>query len=205
MGSFSTNQIIMFVAIAIIAVVAIYLSVKKRTTFNRLQDMLSKGEYDAFFELIDKPLTRALYPAYNLTYFKLNAYILKGDDQAANDLFDQLLASKTSKTQRYDLVVKAFNFYVGQEDKKRSKAMLKEIESWEGEQFEQAQTDCRTTYDIVISKKSSYIDEMEAKLEQTSGAMRGRLEYLLAIQYENQGDKAKAEEYLQRSRSSLSA
>lgn len=194
----NNNTLIMLGLIAIMAICSIGMSLKKRLLFRRLQGLLTAGDFDAFFELIDKPLTRILYPEYNLSYFKLNAYLLKDDTKAATEMLEDLLNRKLGKKQRRDLVVKAFNIYLGQENRKRTQALLEEIESWDDETMRGIQHECRRTYDIVILGKSNYIDEMEREVPETQGMMRGRLEYFLALQYENRGEKDKRDEWMER-------
>ena len=51
-------------------------------------------------------------------------------------------------------------------------------------------------YDIFLCEKSNYIDSMEEQLKKAEGWNKGMLCYMLAIQYQNKGDKAKKAEYL---------
>lgn len=192
------SQILIVVAVAIGAAISIIGAIKKRTTFDRLHGMLAAGDFDGFFKLIDAPFTRALYPAYNLMYFKLNAYLIQGDNERAHELLEQLLAHKTAPKQRVDLVIKAFNIYVGQQDRMGAKAMLKEIEGWTDENARGVQRECRRIYDIALKGSSAYIEEMKDEIAQASGTRRGQLEYFLSVQYENCGDKERAAEYLKR-------
>ena len=197
----SNNTILMIAAVALVIVLSIGVNIKKRNLFQKLQSLLAHEQYDELFQLLDAPLTRLLYPEYNLSYFKLNAYLVKEDIQAANKLLEELLSRKLSKRQRYDLVIKGFNIYLSQENRKRAQELLEEIESWQDEQMNTIQHDCRRTYDIVILDSSNYIDEMEQELEGAQGMARGRIEYFLALQYENRGDHAKHDEYLERASS----
>lgn len=192
----NSNTIIMIVAVVIVAAVTIGMNIKKRSVFRRLQSLLAGGEFDEFFKLIDAPSTRMMYPEYNLSYFKLNAYLIKDDAKEADKVLENLLSHKLNKRQRYDLVVKGFNIYVGQGNRKRAQELLEEIEGWQDEQMAPVQQECRLTFDIAILGKSDHIEEMEQQLDKTEGMARGRLEYLLALQYENRGNKAKRDEYL---------
>ena len=45
---------------------------RKRGNVQKLRNYLARERYDEFFKLIDAPLTNALYPDYNINYFKLN-------------------------------------------------------------------------------------------------------------------------------------
>ena len=173
-------------------------AVKKRTTYKKLRNYLAREQYDEFFKLIDAPLTNALYPDYNINYFKLNAYLLKEDYEKANETLELLLRYPLKHQQRVDLVRKACNLYVGEGKKQQAKEMLDEILNWEGDEYKPYKRDAMLSYDIMILKKSNHIGELEALLDKTSGPQRGRLEYFIAVQYENAKNIEKRDEYLKR-------
>ena len=103
--------------------------------------------------------------------------------------------------QRVDLVIKAFNYYVGQEDRKKSKELLHEIEGFEGGQAEAVAHECQLMYDTMILKRHNDIPELERMLKEAGDdkVKSCRLEYLLALQYKNKGDEAKFQEFLEKS------
>ena len=53
----------------------IFVEVKKRTTFARLEHNLGERDFDACLALLDQPITKALYSEYNRLYMSLNAYL----------------------------------------------------------------------------------------------------------------------------------
>ncbi len=193
--------IVMFVVLAIISIA---IAINKRRAFAKLTMLVEERKFDEFFRLIDAPFTRLTFPDYNRTYFKLNAYMVKGDDKAALEVLDDLLSRKTSAEQRADLIIKAFNVYISLNKGKKAKAMLREIEQLDPSKYKSAQDDCRMMYDIAVLKKYNYIELMENALEKKSGPARGQLEYLLALQYQNKGNMEKRDEYLKRSVSRIS-
>ena len=169
----------LWTAVVIICIaVSVFFSVKKRTTFKRLQ-----------------------YPRYNRDYLRLNSYLLREDHEHASEMFDLLLGLNLPKMQRVDLVIKAFNYYVGQEDRKKSKELLHEIKGFEGGKAEAVAHECQLMYDTMILKRHNDIPELERMLEEASDdkVKSCRLEYLLALQYKNKGDEAKFQEFLEKS------
>lgn len=191
-------RILTFVLAGILIAMMLFKAIAKRVIYTNLQNYLAHDQYDEFFALIDKRLTHALYPDYNLNYFKLNAYLIRADYKKANEMLELLLKFPTNHKQRVDLVTKAFNIYIGQEMKKEARAMLDEIVSWEGDEYKAIKKDCIRTYDIVGLKKANHIEELQELLEKAQGPVRGRIEYFLALQYENLGDIDKRDEYLKR-------
>ena len=76
--------------------------------------------------------------------------------------------------------------------------MLDEILNWEGDESKPYKHDALLSYDIMILRKSNHIGELEALLDKTSGSQRGRLEYFIAVQYENAKNIQTRDEYLKR-------
>ena len=50
--------------------VSVFFSVKKRTTFTRLQQLIAAKQWDEFDRLLDGKLTSMLYPRYNRDYLR---------------------------------------------------------------------------------------------------------------------------------------
>ena len=174
----------LWTAVVIICIaISVFFSVKKRTTFKRLQQLMAAKQWDDFDRLLDAKLTSMLYPRYNRDYLRLNSYLLREDHK------------------RVDLVIKAFNYYVGQEDRKKSKELLHEIKGFEGGQAEAVAHECQLMYDTMILKRHNDIPELERMLKEAGDdkVKSCRLEYLLALQYKNKGDEAKFQEFLEKS------
>ena len=199
-GVSSTTVIIVVTVVIVVVMIGEYVAriAMRNRQFNKLQRLLADQDYEAFRTAIDSRLSRWVFPAYNRTYFKLSAAIMQDDFEETYRLLDELLQARVNKEQRTDLVYKAFNIYISQEDKKNAAAMLKEIKTWEDEKAQPVKRDCIRTYDIVILKKSDHIKEMKEELEGLSGQARGHAEHLIALQYENLGDTEKRDEYLRR-------
>lgn len=79
--------------------------------------------------------------------------------------------------------------------------MLHEIKGFEGGQAEAVAHECQLMYDTMILKRHNDIPELERMLKEAGDdpVKRCRLEYLLALQYQNKGDEAKFAEYLEKS------
>ena len=123
------------------------------------------------------------------------------DEEESRRIIDEMLSLKTTDEQRLVLLLRAFNFFVEQEDYARAKETLEELrERAEGEQL----AECEQTYAIFAEKSSAYIKEMEAKLRTAKATERATLLYLLSVQYENRGDQRRANEYLEQVQSEFS-
>lgn len=183
------------VMVAVAFVFTVYIEVKKRTTIGKLETYLAKGDFESYLKLVDRPLTSILYPKYNVLFLRLNATMALSDAEQTERTIEQMDKLKMSDEQRLALAVKAFNFYVDVEDKRKAKEALKYIEKHGGKEAAGVN---RRTYDIFLKKSSAYISEMEHALEKATPSDEVMLCQLLAVQYENKGDHEKAAAYRER-------
>lgn len=183
------------VMVAAAFVFTVYIEVKKRTTIGKLETYLAKGDFESYLKLVDRPLTSILYPKYNVLFLRLNATMALSDAEQTERTIEQMAKLKMGDEQRLALAVKAFNFYVDVEDKRKAKEALKYIEKHGGKEAAGVN---RRTYDIFLKKSSAYISEMEHALEKATPSDEVMLCQLLAVQYENKGDHEKAAAYRER-------
>lgn len=183
------------VMVAAVLVFTVYMEVKKRTTIGKLETYLAKGDFESYLKLVDRPLTSILYPKYNVLFLRLNATMALSDAEQTERTIEQMAKLKMNDEQRLALAVKAFNFYVDVEDKRKAKEALKYIEKHGGKEAARVN---RRTYDIFLKKSSAYIPEMEHALEKATPSDEVMLCHLLAVQYENKGDHEKAAAYRER-------
>lgn len=182
------TKVLWIIVIVIALAISLFFTVKKRTVYKRLQQYMAEERWGDFERLLNGKLTSMLYPRYNREYLRLNSYLLRENYADANKLFDELLQLKLPNMQRVDLVIKAFNYFVGRENRTRSKELLDEIMTYQGERVEPIQAECQLMYDTVILKHSDDIADIERQIKDADTAKRGRLEYMLALQYRNKGD-----------------
>lgn len=183
------------VMVAVVLVFTVYMEVKKRTTIGKLETYLAKGDFESYIKLVDRPLTSILYPKYNVLFLRLNATMALSDAEQTERTIEQMAKLKMNDEQRLALAVKAFNFYVDVEDKRKAREALKYIEKHGGKEAARLN---RRTYDIFLKKSSVYIPEMEHALEKATPSDEVMLCQLLAVQYENKGDHERAAAYRER-------
>lgn len=183
------------VTVAVVLVFTVFMEVKKRMTVTKLEGYLRQGDFESYLKLVDKPFTSVLYPKYNVLFMRLTATIALGDTEQTSRTIEEMAALKMNDEQKLALAVKAFNFYVDIEDKRKAKEALKYIEKHGGEDTARVN---RRTYDIFLKKSSAYIGEMEKALESAGAMEEVMLCQLIAVQYENRGDHDRAVEYQQR-------
>lgn len=190
--------VVMVVALAF----TIYMEVQKRTTFAKLEAYLREGDLENYLKVLDRPLTNVLYPKYNVLFMRLNALLAMDDAEKTAAVIREMGSLKMNDEQRIALAVKAFTFYVEIEDELHAREVLEYLEANGGESMAKAN---RRTYDIFLRGSHAYIDEMESALSDASGVEEALLCQMLAIQYDNKGDKDRSASYRERAERSLDA
>lgn len=190
--------VVMVVALAF----TIYMEVQKRATFAKLEAYLREGDLENYLKVLDRPLTNVLYPKYNVLFMRLNALLAMDDAEKTAAVIREMGSLKMNDEQRIALAVKAFTFYVEIEDELHAREVLEYLEANGDESMAKAS---RRTYDIFLKGSHAYINEMESALSDASGVEEALLCQMLAIQYDNKGDKDRSASYRERAERSLDA
>ncbi len=190
--------VVMVVALAF----TIYMEVQKRTTFAKLEAYLREGDLENYLKVLDRPLTNVLYPKYNVLFMRLNALLAMDDAEKTAAVIREMGSLKMNDEQKLALAAKAFTFYVEIEDELHAHEVLEYLEANGDESMAKAN---RRTYDIFLKGSHAYIDEMESALADASGVEEALLCQMLAIQYDNKGDKDRSVSYRERAERSLDA
>ena len=190
------------VVIVVALAFTIYMEVQKRTTFAKLEAYLREGDLENYLKVLDRPLTNVLYPKYNVLFMRLNALLAMDDAEKTAAVIREMGSLKMNDEQRIALAVKAFTFYVEIEDELHAREVLEYLEANGDESMAKAN---RRTYDIFLKGSHAYIDEMESALSDASGVEEALLCQMLAIQYDNKGDKDRSASYRERAERLLDA
>lgn len=190
------------VVMAVALAFTIYMEVQKRATFAKLEAYLREGDLENYLKVLDRPLTNVLYPKYNVLFMRLNALLAMDDAEKTAAVIREMGSLKMNDEQRIALAVKAFTFYVEIEDELHAREVLEYLEANGDESMAKAN---RRTYDIFLKGSHAYINEMESALSDASGVEEALLCQMLAIQYDNKGDKDRSASYRERAERSLDA
>ena len=195
-------RLIGIIVVALCVISLVYTEVQKRLIFSRYEKLFEKGDFEGCLRVLDGPVAKIVYPRYNQLYMRLNAQMCLADADASRRTIDEMLELNSSDKQRLVLLLRAFNFFVEQEDYERAGELLEELrEKASPEQL----AGCERTYAIFAEKSAAYVDQMEAELKDATGPERTTLLYLLSVQYENKGDVKRANEYLEQVRNVFEA
>lgn len=183
------------VVLVIALAVAIYMEVQKRTTCAKLEAYLREGDLEKYLALLDRPLTHVLYPKYNVLFMRLNAMLAMDDVERTARIIREMGSLKMNDKQKMALAAKAFAFYVEIEDEPHARQVLEYLEANADESMVRAN---RRTYEIFLKGSFAYIDEMERALSGAQSVEEALLCQMLAVQYDNKGDKIRSASYRER-------
>lgn len=184
--------IIVFVIVLIVCVVGVLWY--KNKTFNNILKCLKEMNYQGVLNIIDSFGCKTFFAPFNREEIRLNAFFLMGDSEKISEQFDLLLNMRINKKQKMDVVVKAFYFYVDEKNQEKALQVLNKIKALNDEALT---SECELLYDIMLLKKTDYVDMMEDYVKTAkAGFDRGMFHYLLAVQYGYLDNKKKQVEHL---------
>jgi len=182
-------------AIILFGVAIAYLvgvSFARRVILGKVHRFLQHKDPQGALDYLDKPGVRFAMPAFNREHMRLNAFLFMGKTDKVSQCFDSLLTMRTSKAQRQDVLVRAFQFYMQEEHFKDAKVILDEIKATFDTKLA---SDCERSYDVFARKDTSHIAEMEAEIEGAPYAKKANLAYLLTASYANANDEKSSEKW----------
>lgn len=177
--------IIIFIIVLIVGFGGAY--AMKNSIMNRLMKYLRTGDFTAYFKILDSLSCKYFYPPFNREYMRMNAYVMQSNQAKVEEQFDLLLHMRMNKKQEMDVVVKAFYYYIDEDNDTKTSELLARMKKMGDEALTQ---ECQIVYDIFIQKAIKYIDTMLEQLRdpEVTGINRGMFHYMLAVQYANNKD-----------------
>ena len=154
---------------------------------------MQEQKFEEFFKYLDSFSTKMMYAPFNREYMRLNAFFLMGDEKKIRKQFDVMFTKGMSKKQNLDISMKAFYFYLDDNNKLKVREMLDRIQKCGNDEF---YTQCKIMADVLMEKSVAYIDDMEQQVKQCDGVDRGMFQYLLGVQYLNKNDHKNAMQHL---------
>lgn len=168
----------------------------------KIMELLQKKDLSELEKELNSSSCRIILPAFNREFLRLNAYMIHNMQSKIDQQFNVLFDMKKNPAQDKEVTVRAFEYYVQNKNKKKSLEMLDKIKEMDDEGLV---AHSQLFYDILIDKKSDYIDILTEQLENGSPVDKGINAYLLSLQYGYIGNKEKEKEYLALSKQSFKA
>lgn len=164
----------------------------------KFEGFFNTAHYEQALEALGAIPARVTMTTYRQYYLRFLCYQAMDNEEMATRMIELLVRMRNSPRRQAQILTVAFNYFTQIGEKTRAKELLAQLKAVKG--VDQAVVaDCQLTYDIVFSKKSAYIDQMEQMLaKEKNPALQGKLCFLLWKQYANKGDKTHAKQYKRR-------
>ena len=189
----SLNILVFVIVLAVIVISRLTL---KGNINRKIYKYSTKKDYESLFQLLDKFTCKVTYTAFDREFIRLNAYFDMNvydkikkqsdfimDEMRLNDNQKIVFARQTFyyflRKEKYKECVKVLNFT------KTSKTSNDKIHAME------------MMYSIEVLKESTYIDDIEKKLNKSEDKEnQASLHYLLGLQYAYKQDSENAQKHL---------
>lgn len=194
------RNILVFIGIVVFVAVLIsfMLQLLRNSRQKQFMYLLQNGKFDELYKKIDSFYTKLIFPEYNRDYVRLNALIMQDRKKDIDLTFEKLILMAKDKKAKIDILNKAFEYYVYEEDKRHCEKIMEEIKKFEDDQWIKLS---KMKYDILILKKSNHIEELEKDFDDQPVVQKINNAYLLSEQYRNLGNEEKFKYYLDISKS----
>lgn len=191
---------ILYVTIVCAFVLFLSIGAIKRYAYHQLITLLENKEYARFDRLIDSKRMKLLFPKLVLLDMKLNASLLRQDKAQSIQWIEEICHLPLTSSQKETYYLKAFNLYVGIEDKKNSKKYLDLIQKGSNEKMK---VETRRVYNIYIDKNDHDLKDLIKELDDMEEDQKGIHEFLISKIYANKKDPVNARKYEQLSKEHL--
>ncbi len=195
-----------YTIIAIVVVIAIgiavTLAVVKKNISHKIVMAVESGNHDDFNLILDKKITKFLFPAAYLDSLRLNEAMIRNDVNEIDRLLEKLNKIKLSEKDKEKIYTQAYNYYLSVKSYKKCGIWHDKIMELKNDRLI---NEIDKSYNIYVEKGYKYLDEMLSELEYMEENNRGINEFLISLMYKNKGDKQNAAKYDKLSREHIAA
>ena len=122
---------------------------------------------------------------YNRDHLKLQVAQMTNDKEQIDALLDKMLAMKTTPEQRKEIVMRAFEYFIYEQDRRKAKPLYQEIK----QHFDKKTAHrARLMYEVYITHKGDLVDELLELAKTIPDSEKGTCYLLLAQSYKNKHD-----------------
>lgn len=185
--------------IVIVVLWSIFLRKLRKYTTQELENVLYiQQNTQLYLNLLTNKKLKLLYRSSSLFMFKLDAYLLLGDDSKIQEIFELLDQSKMTKGERLEYNAKKLSYYSLKQDKDQSSNALETIDKLlkdnKKEAYIKVRDDSHFIYRIYIEHDTSLIPTLKKDINKLQGIQKGIQLFRLAklYHYDHKDEQAKS-------------
>ena len=179
--------------VGVVVILFVLYLIIQNTVKGKLMLAFQKNDFETYYMLLDKTITKICIPIYNIEYMRLNGFIQEKRHKKVEEQLELLFKANKNKEQKENLVQKSLQYYVDKEDSKSCHTLLNYMKEIKLE--EQSIREATYVVDILVDHKTNWIEEIEQKLETCSQEQKPTYYFLLKVQYENLNNREMAKKY----------
>lgn len=153
--------------------------------------LLNDKRFSEFDQMMEKKIIKIVFNPFNIDFIKLNSYLIRKDTNKIDNAFSHFDSVRLSSKQRDEVDLKAFNYYLCN-DEKKAKKYYQNIQKSKTNPMKQ---DVERLYDIYIRKSDRYLQTLLKETETLEDQYKSANELLISEIYKNLGDINKQLEY----------
>lgn len=186
------------ILVLILTVLAVMTLEKLRYRSSRTLDeiLYVKNDPDLYLRVLQNRWLRLLYSDSTIENYRLNAYLMTGNQKKTEDTFKYLDTKKFSKGEALDYNMKKLSYYALHNNREKAKEALDYIDR--NLKDESLKEESRLIYGIYVLKDTKLIKKLDAMASEQTGQVKGLSLFRIAKLYHFDSDNRKAEEYLNR-------
>lgn len=191
--SFQSNFLIILILISfgIYIVLLIISKCIMNYKLNQMVTLLNDKRFSEFDQMMEKKIIKIVFNPFNIDFIKLNSYLIRKDTNKIDNAFSHFDSVRLSSKQRDEVDLKAFNYYLCN-DEKKAKKYYQNIQKSKTNPMKQ---DVERLYDIYIRKSDRYLQTLLKETETLEDQYKSANELLISEIYKNLGDINKQLEY----------
>lgn len=186
------NWLYISISIVLAIIITSVFHLLKKAVYLKLNRLLVNQDYKAFNEFINSKYCKFFISKIENLNYRLNSSFLRNNRKDIDECFDELLKHRLPTKYKNQLYMQALNYYVGINDKNKSKEYLDLVNGLANEQLK---LEANILYDVYIEKSDKYLDLLLKRLEMQEPMFSGVDEFLISLIYKNKGDFQKSKHY----------
>ena len=190
----NNKQIIsFFIFLIFVLVISTLTKVLENKKQLQLIQLLKEGKDKKLENELDSFSTKILIRPFNREFLRLNLYLFQQDDYTITKQFNHILTLRMNSQQKKEVLIRGFEYFLNNKNQKMSLKFLTDIKNMKDKSLiEHSQM----MYDILLLKKTNYIEELIDKIKNENKMVKGLYALLISKQYGYLEDYENEKKYL---------
>lgn len=204
MNSQTSIALIVFLVVFIGSIVFDSYMRKKRNAYaDHIVKLVASGKFDEFDKEINSDEAKKNIPPANIDILKFNVALICNKQDEVIKIFDSFNNKRLSNDAKLTIYSRALGYFISINDIERCKVCYEKIMALP--KNEQTKASVQRVYDIMVEKKTNYLNELLKEVESLEDSQKYLDEFLISEIYTNLNDVENANKYAELAKDHLMA